>query len=78
MTVNYLLSGLLFCSVCGVRMTLSSTTAYANKAGVRKKYAFYLCPRSHSGQCDNRVRVPEAWIRETVVGVVRQRLFPWR
>lgn len=78
MTLNYLLSGLVYCAECGIRMTLSSTQAYVTKSGDSKNYASYACPNVRSGSCSNSIRVPEQWLREQVVNVLRERLFPWR
>ncbi|MBA4107551.1 MAG: hypothetical protein C0485_17580 [Pirellula sp.] len=77
MTLNYLLSGLLYCSECGVRMVLSTTQIYVTKAGDNRNYASYRCPAYRAGGCANAVSVPEAWVREEVIAIIRQRLFPW-
>lgn len=77
MTLNYLLSGLLYCSECGVRMVLSATQIYVTKAGDNRNYASYRCPAYRAGGCANAVSVPEVWVREEVIAIIRQRLFPW-
>jgi len=78
MTLNYLLSGLVYCADCGIRMTLSSTQAYVTKSGDSKTYASYACPNVRIDSCSNAIRVPEQWLREQVVTLLRERLFPWR
>lgn len=75
LTLNYLLSGLLFCE-CGLRMTASSNGAYTAKDGTERRYTSYVCPAYIAGHCANDVRVPEKWIRQTVVDTLRKRLLP--
>jgi hypothetical protein len=75
LTLNYLLSGLLFCK-CTLRMTASSSTAYVAKDGTERRYTSYVCPGYLGGHCDNGTRVPEEWIRSVVIGKLRERLFP--
>lgn len=75
LTLNYLLSGLLFCE-CGLRMTASSNGAYLAKDGTERRYPSYVCPGYLAGHCANDVRVPEKWIRQVVIDTLRQRLFP--
>ena len=69
-TLCYPLSGLLVCSVCGLRMRATSTGAYMNVAGDLKRYAKYKCLGSTSSRCTNKVKVPEEWIRHQVIRVV--------
>jgi len=76
-SVKYLLSGLLFCSECGLRMTASSTAEYVNKSGEAKRYVSYVCSGYLAGHCENSKSVPEQWLREVVVSKLRERLFPW-
>ena len=76
LALSYVLSGLLFCGSCGGRLTASSTGMYTSKAGERRRYVAYICPNHLSGRCDNAVRIPEPWIREAVIGTLRDRLFP--
>jgi len=76
LALTYLLSGLLFCGVCGLRLTASSSGAYTAKDGSQRRYAAYICPGSLSGHCTNTTRVPEEWIRQVVIGKLRARLFP--
>ena len=73
---KYLLSGLLRCGICGRSMICSSSPQYTTKAGVTERYINYICPVSAAKVCPNRVRVPEDWLRHTVVDLLRQRLFP--
>lgn len=40
--LNYLLSGLIYCADCDLRMTASSTAEYVTKAGERKRYTSYI------------------------------------
>src|SRR5262249_10226826 len=76
LALTYLLSGLVCCGHCNRSMTVSSSPAYTTKAGATKRYASYVCPRHITGVCPNGTRVPETWLRETVVELIRQRLFP--
>ena len=57
-------------------MTVSSSPAYTTKSGQTKRYAGYICPGYVAGACPNGTRVSEVWLREAVVGLIRQRLFP--
>jgi len=75
LTLNYLLSGLLFCE-CGLRMTASSGGKYVAKDGTERRYASYVCPGYLSGHCANSTRVPEEWIRSVVIDMLRRRLLP--
>jgi site-specific DNA recombinase len=74
--LKYLLSGLVRCGHCGRSMNPSSSGEYTTKDGQTKRYVSYVCPLSHSGVCDNRIKVPEQWLREAVIGKLRERLFP--
>jgi hypothetical protein len=76
LALTYLLSGLVRCGHCHRSMTVSSSPAYTTKSGQTKRYASYVCPGYIAGVCPNATRVSEAWLRETVVGLIRQRLFP--
>lgn len=76
MTLRYLLSGLVFCEACGLRMVASSGGEYRTRDGVTKNYASYVCPGYIAGICGNGLRVPEPWLREVVVATIRDRLFP--
>lgn len=75
LALNYLLSGLLFCGVCGLRLTATSTGAYTAKDGSQRRYAAYICPGSIAGHCTNTIRVPEEWVRQAVIGKLKDRLF---
>ncbi len=75
MTLNYLLSGLLYCE-CGLRMVASSGGAYITRDGTQRRYAGYVCPGYVGGHCENNSRVPEEWIRSVVINKLRERLFP--
>ncbi|QGQ24731.1 recombinase family protein [Gimesia benthica] len=74
--LKYPLSGLVVCSSCGRAMVSSASSAYTTKAGEVHSYASYGCPAYRSGACDNDRRVPESWLRETVIQLVKDRLFP--
>ncbi|MAD80495.1 MAG: recombinase family protein [Pirellulaceae bacterium] len=77
LSLKYLLSGLVFCSECGLRMTASSSSKYVTKSGEERLYVSYVCPGYLGGHCLNSKTVPEKWLREVVVAKVRERLFPW-
>ena len=74
-SLNYLLSGLVFCSECGVRMTVASSPVYETISGESRRYVHYLCPNTRSGACRNKTRVPEPWLRGVVVSKLVERLF---
>ena len=76
LALTYLLSGLVRCGHCHRSMTVSSSPTYTTKSGETKRYATYVCPGYVAGVCPNGTRVPEPWLREAVVGLIRQRLFP--
>lgn len=75
LTLNYLLSGLLFCE-CGLRMVASSSSPYVAKDGTSRNYTSYVCAAFLAGHCQNGTRVSEPWVREMVIGKLRERLFP--
>ncbi|MBL9089927.1 MAG: recombinase family protein [Planctomycetaceae bacterium] len=75
LTLNYLLSGLLFCE-CGLRMVASSSSPYVAKDGTERRYTSYVCPGYLGGHCENCTRVPEEWVRSVVIGKLCERLFP--
>jgi len=77
LSVKYLLSGLVFCSECGLRMTTSSSSKYVTKSGETNYYVNYVCPGYLAGHCANSKSVPEKWLREVIVARIRERLFPW-
>ena len=76
LTLNYLLSGLLFCGACGLRMTASSSSLYVAKDGTERRYVSYVCPGFLAHHCQNGTRVSESWLREVVIGKLCERLFP--
>lgn len=71
----YPLSGLVRCAACQRAMVASSSSPYITTAGEERRYVAYVCPASHSDVCENDCRVPEDWLRETVVNLIRKRLF---
>ncbi|QGJ68594.1 Recombinase domain-containing protein [Planctomycetales bacterium 10988] len=75
LSVNYLLSGLVYCSECSLRMQISSTGEYTNSEGEKIRYVYYYCPRSRIGICHNKLHVPETRLREKVIQTIRERLF---
>jgi DNA invertase Pin-like site-specific DNA recombinase len=76
LALTYLLSGLVRCGHCHRSMTVSSSPVYTTRSGETKRYASYVCPGYVARVCPNGTRVPEVWLRQTVVELVRQRLFP--
>jgi DNA invertase Pin-like site-specific DNA recombinase len=76
MALKYLLSGLLYCGTCGLRMTASSTGVYITKSGEQRRYVSYVCPGYLGRHCINDTHVAEPWIREVVIAQLRKRLFP--
>jgi DNA invertase Pin-like site-specific DNA recombinase len=75
--LKYPLSGLVVCGRCGLSMSPSSSPAYTTKGtGESKRYTAYHCGRAADRICPNTTRVPEAWLREAVLGLVRDRLLP--
>ena len=74
-TLKYPLTGLLYCD-CGLRMSVSSTGNYTSINGENRSYPGYTCRANHSGACENRIRVPEDWLRSQVFDSVRGKLFP--
>ena len=75
LTLKYLLTGLVRCGHCGRAMTPSSTAPYVTKAGETRTYPAYGCPGYLARFCPNDKRIPEPWLREAIVGTIRQRLF---
>jgi DNA invertase Pin-like site-specific DNA recombinase len=76
LALTYLLSGLVRCGHCQRSMTVSSSPAYTTKSGETRRYPSYVCPGFVAGVCPNNTRIPEPWLREAVVELIRQRLFP--
>jgi DNA invertase Pin-like site-specific DNA recombinase len=75
LALKYPLSGLVRCGHCERVMVPSGTAAYTNKAGEQTRYTAYACPGYPSGACPNGRRIPEAWLRDTVFGLMARRLF---
>jgi len=75
LALTYLLSGLVRCGHCKRAMTASSSAAYTTKSGATKRYTSYVCPGYLARVCPNDTRVPEGWLRETVVELILRRLF---
>ncbi len=75
LALKYLLSGLVKCGHCERVMTPSSTSAYTTKAGDQKRYTAYVCPGYLSHICPNGRRIPEAWLRDVIIGLLAHRLF---
>lgn len=73
--LKYPLSGLVMCDACGRAMVASSSSAYVTADGQERRYAAYVCPASLCNACPNGRRVREDWLRETVMELIRQRLF---
>ncbi|TWU32786.1 hypothetical protein Q31b_57960 [Novipirellula aureliae] len=67
---RYPLTGLVRCGHCNVAMNPNSSS-YKDAV-----YTSYICPKNRSGMCDNATRVPEEWLRETVVGFILKHLIP--
>ena len=76
MTYSYMLTGLVRCGTCGASMVPNGSSAYVTASGEERRYVSYLCAKSNAGLCTNKTRVQESWLRETVVGRLRERLFP--
>lgn len=76
LALKYPLSGLLFCSRCGNRMTIASSPEYQTKAGEIRRYVSYRCPGRSSAACSNRVSISAEWLVEQVLKLVMDRLFP--
>ncbi len=75
--LKYPLSGLVVCGLCGLSMSPSSSPEYTLKGtGENKRYTAYHCGRASDRICKNTTRVPELWLREAVLGLVRDRLLP--
>ena len=73
--LKYMLTGLVRCAHCRRAMTPSSSQHYTTKSGEERHYLYYVCPGFADGLCDNGRSIPEKWLREKVVELVRQRLF---
>jgi DNA invertase Pin-like site-specific DNA recombinase len=76
LALKYLLTGLVRCGHCGRAMTPSSSPVYVAKSGEERRYTSYVCPGHSARICPNHRRIPERWLREVVIGKLRERLFP--
>ena len=76
MTYNYMLTGLVRCGTCGGSMVPNGSSAYVTSTGEERRYVSYMCAKSNTGLCTQKARVKEAWLRETVIDKLRERLFP--
>ncbi len=73
---DYLLTGLIFCGVCGGRLTGQTTTS---GKGIRTKY--YVCSTHHNGhhdRCPKRYRVPGKVIEDHVINLIKTDLLKLR
>ncbi|CAN5337826.1 hypothetical protein BH11PLA2_BH11PLA2_50250 [soil metagenome] len=74
--ITYILSGLVVCGNCGLSMSAASSSIYKLKTtGELKRYVNYRCLRTVAGGCDNHTSVPEEWLRDKVIELLRTRLF---
>lgn len=76
MVYAYMLTGLVRCGHCKCSMVPNGTGAYQTKSGEQRRYTAYMCPKSRSGICKNKVRVNEEWLRGVVIGKLRERILP--
>ncbi len=74
LALKYPLTGLVLCAHCRRRMIAQAGAAYVTTAGVERRYVAYTCAGLPGGLCHNRRRVPEAWLREIVMNLMRERL----
>jgi len=74
LVLRYPLTGLVRCGRCDRAMTPSSSQ-YVAKTGETRRYVSYVCPGYLDGVCQNHKRVPENWLRQVVVSMIRKRLF---
>jgi len=51
-----------------------SSPTYVTVSGDERRYVGYTCSGLPGGICHNETRVPEAWLRETVMSLLRERL----
>jgi site-specific DNA recombinase len=69
---EYLLTGLMFCGVCGGRMIGQTTTS---GKGYRTRY--YICATHHQGDhqaCPHRYKVPAGPVEDHIVALIREDL----
>lgn len=76
MVYAYMLTGLVRCGHCNSSMVPNGTGAYQTKSGEQRRYTAYICPKSRSGICENKVRVNEEWLRGVVIDKLRERILP--
>ncbi|HTN75336.1 MAG TPA: recombinase family protein [Pirellulaceae bacterium] len=74
LTLKYPLTGLVRCGMCGRAMTPASSKAYVTTGGEHRRYTGYVCPVVSSGSCANKTRVPEDWLRQTVINALLTQL----
>lgn len=76
MVYAYMLTGLVRCGHCNSSMVPNGTGTYTTKSGQERRYTAFMCPKSRSGICHSKVRVNEEWLREVVIGKLRERVLP--
>jgi DNA invertase Pin-like site-specific DNA recombinase len=74
-TLKYPLTGLVRCHHCRRAMAPVSSSPYVTKGGEERRYVVYACPAHAAGLCPNDCRIPEAWLRETVMQLLVERVF---
>jgi DNA invertase Pin-like site-specific DNA recombinase len=74
MTLKYALTGLARCGHCG-RSLRPGSCNHTTKSGEPRKYISYVCPAYLTRECDNHRRIREPWLFETVINLIRSRLF---
>jgi hypothetical protein len=74
LTLKYPLSGLVRCGVCGASMRPNQGGGVKSRHG--RRFVYYMCPNANHGSCTNPLYCPEDWLRESVLGALRSRLFP--
>lgn len=74
LALKYPLTGLVYCAHCQRRMIAQSSSPYETVSGEERRYVNYGCSGIAGGLCHNRQRVPEVWLRQIVVGLMRSRL----
>ncbi|HEY1066015.1 MAG TPA: recombinase family protein, partial [Pirellulales bacterium] len=74
--LQYPLTGLVVCAVCGSAMIANGGGAYRPASGEVRRYVRYVCPGRVCRACPNAVRIPEPKLREAVVDRLRRRLLP--
>jgi DNA invertase Pin-like site-specific DNA recombinase len=74
LALTYPLSGLVECAICGRAMVASAGAAYTTTSGTTRRYPTYACPGYMTGVCTNSTRVPETWLRESIINLITSRL----